>query len=186
MEKVIRNTTRQGYIFESANTYFCKMKAGRCEKTAICPVHLITMTVGSILGIGFVAYLSSFYNLYLLLPSFGATAVLIYAACHVPMAQPRNVIGGHVISAVVGVLVYAIFGDVWWSVALAVNLAIVSMTLTHTLHPPGGATAFVAVYTKQSLAFVFSPVLIGAIVLVIVALLVNNLSSKCKYPIHWY
>ena len=107
---------------------------------------------------------------------------MVYAACHVPMAQPKgNVIGGHFVSALVGVLVYYFLGSQWWSVAFGVTLAIVTMMVTNTLHPPGGATAFVAVYTQQGFGFIFCPVLVGAIALVVIAVLVNNLSNKCKY-----
>jgi len=187
MEKTLEKIDQNPYITKLIKSYLCKMKAGKCTSNPeICIENIITMTVGSLLGIGFVAFLSSFYNIYLLLPSFGATAVLIYAACHVPMAQPRNVIGGHFISALMGVLIYQLFGDIWWAIALGVTLAIVMMTLTHTLHPPGGATAFVAVFTKQNFDFIFSPVLLGAISLVVIAVFINNLSKKCKYPLHWY
>ena len=162
------------------------MKAGKCcTKPRLCVYQLLITTLGSLIGIGFVAFLSGYYNIYLLLPSFGATAVLIYAACQVPMAQPRNVIGGHLISALMGVSVFQLFGNVWWAISLGVTLAILMMTITHTLHPPGGATAFIAVFTEQSYSFILSPVLIGAVSLVIIAVLVNNLSSKCKYPLHW-
>lgn len=183
----MEQTQKKMYIPTLIMNYFCKMKGESCcTNPKICITQLLTMTMGSLLGIGFIAYLSAFYDIYLLLPSFGATAVLVYAACHVPMAQPKNVIGGHFISALMGVLVYHLFGNVWWAISLAVTLAIVAMTITHTLHPPGGATAFVAVYTQQDFMFIISPVLIGAVALVVIALLVNNLSHKCKYPIHWF
>ncbi|MTI81855.1 MAG: HPP family protein [Firmicutes bacterium] len=167
--------------------YACKMKAGKCtDLPKISLTGILTTALGSFAGIGLVAMLAEYYNLPLLLPSFGASAVLLYAACQVPMAQPRNVIGGHLVSALMGVIVYQLFGDVWWAIALGVTLAIMMMALTYTLHPPGGATAFVAVYTAQDFNFIFSPVLLGAVCLVIIALLVNNLSNERKYPYYWY
>jgi CBS-domain-containing membrane protein len=168
-------------------TYLCKMKGEcSCGTNPICLNQIVTMAFGSLLGVGFIAFLSEYNDIDLLLPSFGATAVLVYAACHVPMAQPRNVIGGHFVSALVGVLVYYFLGSQWWSVAFGVTLAIVTMMVTNTLHPPGGATAFVAVYTQQGFGFIFCPVLVGAIALVVIAVLVNNLSNKCKYPKYWF
>lgn len=137
---------------------------------------------GSFLGISLVAWLTYYFKISLLAPSFGATAVLIYAACHVPMAQPRNVIGGHIISAALGVATFQLFGLVWWSIALGVTLAITAMVFTGTLHPPGGATAFVAVYTGQDFTFVFTPIAVGATLLVLVALVTNNLGKKRRYP----
>ncbi|KJS79962.1 MAG: membrane protein [Peptococcaceae bacterium BICA1-8] len=180
MEKAV--SKKDSFIFK----YLNRMKAGKCcTKPKLCIYQLTITTLGSFIGISFVAFLSAYYNIYLLLPSFGATAVLIYAACQVPMAQPRNVIGGHFFSALMGVSIYQLLGNDWWTISLGVTLAILLMTLTHTLHPPGGATAFIAVFTEQNYSFIFSPVLIGAVSLVIIAVLVNNLSSKCKYPLHW-
>jgi len=177
----------QPYAESKVKTYLCKMKGGKCTTASGVSTHgLLITSLGSFIGIGLVALLSSYYQLPLLLPSFGATAVLLYAACHVPMAQPRNVVGGHIISALAGVTVYQLFGGLWWTLALGVTLAIISMAVTNTLHPPGGATAFVAVYTGQDFGFVLSPVGLGAVCLILVALLVNNLSHRCRYPQYWF
>ncbi len=171
----------------AVRTYLCKMKGGRCaDLPSVSVSGLMVTATGSIFGIGLVGALSAYHSLPLLFPSFGATAVLLYAACHVPMAQPRNVIGGHLISALAGVLTYHFLGGQWWSVTLGVTLAILAMTLTHTLHPPGGATAFVAVYNGQGFGFIVSPVGIGVLCLVVIAILINNLSRERKYPDYWW
>jgi len=117
-------------------SYLCKMKAGKCSSHPRYSLLELCVTVlGSLIGIGLVSLLAAYYNLPLLLPSLGASAVLLYATCHVPMAQPRNLIGGHLISALMGVTVYQLFGDVWWAVALGVSLAILAMAVTYTLTP---------------------------------------------------
>lgn len=171
----------------NVSAYLDKMKGGNRPKFEKSDYreHFIT-ALGSFLGIGLVALLNYFYQIPLIVPSFGASAVLLYAACHAPMSQPRNVIGGHLVSATTSVAVYQSFGIHWWSIALGVTLAILFMSLTHTLHPPGGATAFIGVYTEQSWSYIFSPVGVGAILLVLVAVVVNNLSSKRKYPHFWF
>ena len=167
--------------------YLCKMKGGKCSALPkISLTSLLVTSLGSFAGIGLVTLLATYYKLPLLLPSFGATAVLLYGACHVPMAQPRNVIGGHLISAFAGVTTYQLFGNLWWSITLGVTISIIMMTITHTLHPPGGATAFVAVYTGQNYSFIFSPVGIGVTCLVLIAVIINNISSQRKYPDYWY
>lgn len=152
------------------------------NKTGHSINQLLIAGIGSFAGIGITAYLSLHYNLALLVPSFGASAVLLYAAPGVPMAQPRNVIGGHLISALVGVIVYQLLGYLWWSLAIAVSLAIVGMMVTGTLHPPGGATAFAAVFTQQDYSFIFTPVAVGVVILITVALVVHNYSGQQKYP----
>ena len=159
--------------------------------------HLWTF-IGSFLGIGIIGFLNSQYfnaydNLYLI-GSFGASSVLIYGVINSPLAQPRNLIGGHVISAFIGVLMYKLVpGQVWLSGALAVSLSIVMMQITKTLHPPGGATALIANLPSakiQALGFfyVISPVLSGVIILLLVALICNNATRYRSYPHnkHWY
>lgn len=151
--------------------------------------------LGSAIGIGICGFLSSAYfepkDLSLLIGSFGASAVLVYSAVKSPLAQPRNLVGGHVLSGLVGVACYQLFGDtIWIAAAMAVSLAIVAMLATKTLHPPGGATALIAVIggaKVHNLGFLYAflPAGAGAIILLIVALLVNNLSKNRKYPEYW-
>ncbi len=127
-----------------------------------------------------------------LIGSFGATAVLVYGAIRSPLAQPRNVVGGHVVSAVVGVACQQLVGDVPGLAApLAVATAIALMHLTRTLHPPGGATALIAVIAGPAITglgflYVAVPVGGGAVILTLVAVLVNNLSGARRYPEFWW
>ena len=149
--------------------------------------------VGSFIGIGIIAYLQSQTlpnsDVVYLIGSFGASSVLVYGVIQSPLAQPRNLIGGHLVSAIVGVTVQKLAPDVLYITApLAVSLAIVMMQITKTLHPPGGATALIAVTGSETIKnlgywYVLSPVLLGAIILLIVALLFNNVTSKRKYPV---
>ncbi len=189
MKNSVERTMQDTYpfIWKTLAVYLCKMKGGHCASMPkISFSNIFVTALGSFAGLGLVAALADHYNLPLLLPSFGASAALLYAACHLPMAQPRNVLGGHVISAFIGVSVYWLFGNAWWVIPLGVTLAIIVMTLTYTLHPPGGATAFLAIYTGQGYSFIVSPVGLGIICLLIIALLVNNISSQRKYPDYWY
>ncbi|RYD02859.1 hypothetical protein N752_22875 [Desulforamulus aquiferis] len=101
------------------------------------------------------------------------------------MSQPRNIILGHMVSATAGVVTYYFMGIQWWSIALAVSLAIVLMTLTRSLHPPGGATAFIGVYTGQSFIYIFTPVALGAIFITVISALIINISPDRKYPYYW-
>jgi CBS domain-containing membrane protein len=129
-----------------------------------------------------------------LIGSFGATAVLLYAVPHVEFAQPRNVLGGHFMAALIGVTAYKLVGDhLGIAAALAVAIAIAVMQLTGTMHPPAGATALIAVVGPpqvQALGYryAFTPVLLGAALMVIVALAINNLwaSEEFHYPVYWF
>ena len=151
-------------------------------------------SVGAGLGIGVTAFLSARFfeprDALLILGSFGASAVLIYGVILSPLAQPRNLVGGHVLSAVIGVALFQILGDNFVSAGLAVALAIVAMTLTDTIHPPGGATALIAVIGGDAVhelgfLYVLMPTGLGALLLLVVALIVNNIPKTRRYPVYW-
>jgi CBS-domain-containing membrane protein len=172
------------------------MKGGAMSPPGVGVGELFWSWLGAVLGIGLCGYLSSKYfeprDLTMIIGSFGASAVLVYGAIKSPLAQPRNLIGGHVLSGLVGVACYQMFGaTIWLAAALAVSFAIVSMLATKTLHPPGGATALIAVIGGpkiHSLGFLYAiiPAGAGAVILLIVALVVNNLSRNRKYPEYWF
>lgn len=158
--------------------------------------HLWTF-LGAFTGIGLIGFLHSNYlsvsdNLFLV-GSFGASSVLIYGVINSPLAQPRNLIGGHVISAIVGVTINYLIPEAWLAAALAVAVAIVFMQITKTLHPPGGATALIAVIGSEKIKgfgyiYVLSPILTGVTILLLVALVFNNMTSHRSYPAnkHWF
>ncbi len=148
--------------------------------------------IGAFVGIGSIAFIQSYSfaqqeNIFLI-GSFGASCVLVYGAIQSPLAQPRNLIGGHVISAIIGVTVYKILPDIIWLTApLAVAFSIVAMQVSKTLHPPGGATALIAVtgagkITALGYWYVLSPVLSGVVILFAVAMVFNNITKHRKYP----
>ena len=126
----------------------------------------------------------------LLIGSFGASAVLLYGAPRAPFSQPRNLIGGHLISALVGVACYRYLPDVpVLQAATAVATAIALMMITRTVHPPGGATALIAVIGPDAVhsagwGYLFT-VLIGALILLLVAVISNNLLERGSYPDRW-
>lgn len=136
----------------------------------ILAIHLVTTMVGYPLLIG----------------SFGASAVLLFGANASPLTQPRNLVGGHVLSAIVAVIVVATIGSNPFSIALAVGISILVMNLTHTTHPPGGATALIGVHAAAGPEYVLIPVLAGAMILLLVALFTNNLVYHRHYPKHWF
>jgi CBS-domain-containing membrane protein len=120
-------------------------------------------------------------DLVVIIGSFGALAVLIYGAVRSPLAQPRNLIGGHVISAVIGVTTYKLLpADLMLAAPIAVAISIAAMHATKTLHPPGGATALIAVIGSQKIHnlgyfYVLIPGAVGPAIMLAVDLLVNNI-----------
>lgn len=150
--------------------------------------------VGSFVGIGTIAYLQtthlSHQDAVYLIGSFGASSVLVYGIIQSPFSQPRNLIGGHLISAFVGVTVNLLLPDHMWIAApLAVSTSIVLMQVTKTLHPPGGATALIAIIGSEKIKslgywYLVSPVFTGVAILFITALIFNNMTSSRQYPSH--
>ncbi len=141
--------------------------------------------LGAFVGIGLIAFIQSLHfppleNVFLI-GSFGASAVLVYGAIQSPLAQPRNLVGGHVVSAIVGVTIAKLLPDVIWLTApLAVATSIVAMQFSRTLHPPGGATALIAVSGGAKiteLGYLY--------VLLLVALIFNNITKKRHYPVRY-
>ncbi len=128
----------------------------------------------------------------LLIGSMGASTMLIFSAPGAPFAQPRNVIGGHIVSALMGVLVQSLLPEApWFASSLAVALAIAAMQVTATQHPAAAASALIAVVGSSELkalgwVYAFYPVAISAAVLVAVGILMNNLSRKRVYPVYWW
>ncbi|WP_140938623.1 HPP family protein [Sphingobacterium lumbrici] len=163
------------------------------KETLVDPKEHFWSFVGAFIGISIIAFIQSLSlpdleNIFLI-GSFGASSVLIYGAIQSPLAQPRNLIGGHVVSAFIGVTVAKVMPDIIWLTApMAVALSIVLMQVTRTLHPPGGATALIAVTGGTKIAsmgywYVLSPVLSGAMILFLVALIFNNITKNRHYPV---
>lgn len=180
---------------EAATIYFNKMTGLEKSPPKVHTGEIIWAWVGAFLGIGAIALLNSrmarVSDQALIIGSFGASAVLIYGAIKSPLAQPRNLMGGHIFSAIIGVACWKLFGHTPWLAApAAVATAIAVMHLTKTLHPPGGATALIAVIGSShihELGFYYAvvPVGLGALIMLVVALVVNNISRGRRYPEFW-
>jgi CBS-domain-containing membrane protein len=152
--------------------------------------------IGGFLGIAILSAIGHAYfdarDLPLMIGSFGASAVLVYGAVRSPLAQPRNLIGGHMLSAAVGVACWKLLHQQpWLAEAMAVATAIAVMHATRTLHPPGGATALIAVIGSPQIhdlgfVYVLLPATLGPAILLVIGLLVNNIPKSRRYPEIWF
>jgi len=123
----------------------------------------------------------------LIIPSMGASAVLLFAVPHGALSQPWNVFGGHIISALVGVTCAMLIPNEIIAASLAVGLAIGAMHYLRCIHPPGGATALAAVIGGDithalGYQFVITPVLLNVLVMLGVAVAFNYLFHWRRYP----
>lgn len=141
--------------------------------------------LGGSLAIAVIAALAENLQAALVLGSFGASCVLVFGYPDVPFSQPRNVVGGHVLSTLVGLIFLSLCGPHWWSVALAVGTAIALMMVTRTVHPPAGSNPVIVYLAQPEWSFLLTPTLAGALLLVIVALIYNNATRDSRYPKYW-
>ncbi len=139
--------------------------------------------LGGALAIGVLALLSSTQSIMLLIAPFGASCVLLFALPQNPVAQPKNVIGGHFLSALTGLIVLFLLGNGLLALSISVGLAIAIMQLTDTIHPPAGGTPLVVIMAGAGWSFLFLPILLGTIALVLIAMLYHKLISKRAYPV---
>jgi CBS-domain-containing membrane protein len=141
-------------------------------------ILLVLLLTGAILGQQAVL---------LIVPSLGASAVLIFAVPHSPLTQPWAVLGGHLVSALIGVACNQLIPGPPLAAALAVGLAIGGMHLARCIHPPGGATALTAVIGGTSVhalgyAYALTPVAINCLVILVVGFLFNYAFPWRRYP----
>jgi len=152
---------------QPAQSYTCAIKAGAGGAFAI--------TTLVILG-----HLTD--NLLLMAP-FGATCVLIFSIPASPLSQPANVIGGHIISTAIGLALHSFLPLDWWSLGLAVGIAISAMLALRVTHPPAGADPLVVFLSSPGWDYLIFPVAIGSIILVITAWLFHKIPPKVNYPL---
>ncbi|MGI0494237.1 HPP family protein [Alkalinema pantanalense CENA528] len=156
-----------------------------------CPVekphhrHIFWSWFGSFLAISICAYLTMTTNSPLLMAPFGATSVLIFGVPDSSLVQPRNVIGGNVLASLVSLTILHLFGASPLTIGMAVSITIGIMQLTGTVHPPSGAVALVVMMTQPDWQFLLRPAFEGSVILVVCAVIFNNLAEERTYPKHW-
>ncbi|KAL1920132.1 uncharacterized protein VTP21DRAFT_1278 [Calcarisporiella thermophila] len=164
-------------------------------------VVLIYTFIGSFAAIAVIILMSTLSNEFRqlgapnIVASFAASAVLVYGVIDSPLAQPRNLIGGHFVAAIIGVSIEKLFNLspkheslIWLSAALSVAISIVVMIVLKITHPPAGATSMIPIVggqTYRNLGYWYVLIVIAeAAIMLAVALLVNNLQRR--YPSYWW
>ena len=165
------------------------MSIRRLQHTGAPPApslkFVLLSSVGALIVIALTAWLTVLSGIPWLMAPFGASCVLAFGLPDSPLAQPRAIIGGHLVATAVGLVVAALFGDGWMACALGVAIALAAMQLTRTVHAPAGADPLVVIIAHAPVGYLISPVLVGSLVVVLTAWLVNNLRSARSYPKYW-
>jgi len=165
--------------------YLYKMRGGGGKPPAPKALHVFWSWLGASIAIGLVSLIGATTSEPLLMAPLGASAVLAFGVPDSPLAQPRNIIGGHIVSALVGLVFLSMLGTGWWVMGIAVATAIAAMQLTRTVHPPAGANPLIVIATAASWDYILLPVASSAVLLTLAAIAVNNLSPARRYPLYW-
>jgi CBS-domain-containing membrane protein len=141
--------------------------------------------LGGMLAIGLMEWFSLTARYPLAAIPFATSIVLVIGSPEAEPAQPRALIGGHVVSTVVGLAVLKLAGPTAWAGALAVGLAILAMYLTATFHPPAGIDPLLVVANNLAWTFLFVPVLAGALLLTLFAYIWHHWLRRRHWPQRW-
>jgi CBS domain-containing membrane protein len=163
------------------------------EQTPVSHAERIVSAIGGFIAILGIFLVSRWFvgspGAGILVASMGASAVLLFAVPHGQLAQPWAVLGGHVVSAIIGVTCAQAIANEILAASAAVGLAVGAMYYLRCVHPPGGATALSAVIGGQATQalgyqYVITPVLINVVVILVIAFLYNYLFSWRRYPVY--
>lgn len=159
--------------------------------SSVSSAEKLASTLGGIVGIFLVSWLSYYFvgasGAAMIVPSMGASAVLLFAVPHGKLSQPWALVGGQMSSAFVGVACYMLVPNVFVAAGLAVGLAIGVMHVLRCIHPPGGATALVAVVGGSQIhalgfGYLLTPVLLNTVIILVTAIVFNSFFPWRRYP----
>lgn len=139
--------------------------------------------LGGALTICALAYVNGMGVLPLLIAPFGASCVLVFGVSASPFSRPYNVIGGHLVTAFMGLSAAAVFGYGPLGLAFGIGFAIAGMIVTDSVHPPAGANPIVIALAQPHWSFLFLPVLAGAICIVLSGTVYHRFVTRQSYPL---
>ena len=118
----------------------------------------------------------------LLMFSFGATVFLVFALHELETAQPKNVFFGHLVSVLVGIIFNETIGFSFYSLGLAVGVAVTFMIYLKIMHPPAASNPLVVLFTDVSFEYILFPVIFGTLAIILMSIFLNRIVLKRKYP----
>lgn len=147
---------------------------------------MLFATIGAIGAISTLSYIASSIQGLILLGSFGASALLIFALPETPLSQPRSVVLGHLSASLIALGCLALFGAQWWAIGVATGLAVGFMMITRTVHPPAGSNAIIVFLSKPSWSLLVFSTLGGTLPRIAIATVYHRTTRRHKYPLYWH
>ena len=122
------------------------------------------------------------YGLFLI-ASFGSTMVLLYGYPESPFAQPKNIILGHFLTSLIGIIfLNFVHLPIFINIPLAVGFGVMLMILFKVTHPPAGGNPIIVIIGSVSYDYLLTPVIIGSLIVVMFGIIINKFILKKKYP----
>ncbi len=169
---------------EGLSVYLNKMKGEAREETRFDYIDALISATGVFLAVSIICFLAVSFSYPMAMGPLGASCVLVFAAHNGPLSQPRQVIGGHILSTVTGLIIWSVFGKSLFIITVSLVVVLILMSFTKTIHPPAAASALVAINFETGWGYLI-PIVIGVFLLVFISMLYNNLFPKRQYPKHW-
>ncbi|MED3727705.1 HPP family protein [Priestia filamentosa] len=183
MEKKLEKNVSNG-VSVGVNTYLRKMKGEGRGKIKINYGDSIVSATGVLIAIIIISFMTLHLGYPMAIAPLGASCILIFEAHKGAWSQPRNVIGGHLLSTTSALIIWSLLGKSLFSIGIVLAIVLILMALTNTLHPPAAASALVVVNNQTGWGFLV-PIFLGVLLLIFISIFYNNLFSKRQYPQHW-
>lgn len=142
-------------------------------------------TAGAMIAVSALTFVADVTQALMVLGSFGASTLLLFALPDAPLAQPRAVVGGHLLASLIALGCLALFGQTWWAVGMATGLAVGGMMWTRTVHPPAGSNAIIVFLAKPSWSLLLFSTLAGTVLLIVLAWAYHRTTRRHRYPRYW-
>ncbi len=167
-------------------TYLTKLKGAPAPVPPRPPLRELGFIAGgALIASLFIGYLAHATGQPLIMGSFGASIFVLFVVPESPFAQPRNVIAAHCLTTFIGLGFYHWVSPDWWSMAIALTVAITLIQFLRVPHPPAGSNPVIVFLSGVGWDFLLMPALIGAVILVVIAAFYNNLARDRSYPKYW-
>jgi CBS-domain-containing membrane protein len=152
----------------------------------VAVIGMLAGATGGAVAIGAMEAFSTQAAIPLVAIPFATSIVLVMGSPEVDAAQPRALVGGHVVATMIGLMVLKVAGPEPWAAALAVGLAMAGMHMTRTFHPPAGIDPLLVVINNMPWTFLFVPVAAGAVLLALFAFVWHLLIRRYSWPLRWW
>jgi CBS-domain-containing membrane protein len=147
---------------------------------------ILAGATGGAVAIGAMEFFAMRSSMPVMAVPFATSIVLVLGSPETEPAQPRALIGGHLISTGIGLLVVHLAGPQPWAAAIAVGLAMIAMHATRTFHPPAGIDPLLVVVNNAPWSFMLLPVAVGALMLAAFAYAWHLALRRFDWPTRWW